>query len=338
MSHDILEHDSVVLRNTGAWHGLGTVFTGDKTPTESLSEFGGDFEVEQEDLVAINRRTGRMRSVESHVLNVRQDTDEAFGIVGKDWTVYQNVEVARFAESLAEQSDKVYIETAGTIRNGRKIWFLLRGESFSVRSEEDQVIPYILVANGHDGLTGLHAKNTSIRVVCKNTLAMVIPGLEDPGGRRSGNLVESGFSCTHVGDIHAKVKEAREALKLYEYSCGYQFSMLNELAQRGVSSEQVKEFFLKAYLHAVGDFKLNPTTEEQQTKKDRATKFLGKCFLNFEHESAAFGANAWTMLNSFTTTSQSAKRSQSSRESALLFGVDVIRGTKALRLALATAA
>jgi phage/plasmid-like protein (TIGR03299 family) len=276
-----------------------------------------------------------MRSVDSHVLNVRQDTDEAFGLVGKDWTVYQNIEVARFAESLVEQGDKVYIETAGTIRNGRKIWFLLRGESFSVRSKEDRIIPYILAANGHDGKTGLHAKNTSIRVVCKNTLAMVIPGLDGLG---RSHLIESGFACTHVGDIHSKVEQAREALALYEHARGHQISMLNELALRGVNSEQVKEFFLKAYLNAVGDFKLNPTTEEQQVKKDRAMKFIGKCLHNFEQESSAFGANAWTMLNAFTTTSQSAKRSKSSRESALLFGVDVVRGTKALRLALATAA
>jgi phage/plasmid-like protein (TIGR03299 family) len=330
MAHELTSSDGLVLVEKRAWHNLGVVVQDAPSPTESIRIIKADWLVKQRPVFAL-MPGGSYREIDSHVMNYRDDTWEELGLVGTDWQAWQNHEVAEFAEQLAKNGNTVKIETAGTIRGGKKIWFLLRGQSFSVRNSEDEVIPYILVSNGHDGKTGLRCDNTTIRVVCANTLHMVIPD------GRTGRVTESGFSCSHVGDLKSKIEEARKALRLYEFALDKQITLYNELANRGVTSDLVKQFFLQVYSQGVHPIKAEPKTAEEQHQYERAVAFVAKCNQKFEESQPRFGANIWTMVNAFTETSQHARVSQSARESALLFGVDTKRGLRAVQVALALA-
>jgi len=174
MAHEITQHDNVVLHRTPAWHGLGIVVKDAPTPMEALKIAALDWNVEQWPLSATN---GETRLLVDGQLNVRMPGAIKLGIVGQHYKVVQNVELAQFCQDLAEQNDTVKVESAGSIRQGRKVWFLLKGESFTVRSA-DHIEPYICVSNGHDGGTAIRATPTTIRVVCANTLFMVIPDNE----------------------------------------------------------------------------------------------------------------------------------------------------------------
>lgn len=172
MAHEITKTDNVVLVGKPAWHGLGIVVESSPTPEEALRIAGLDWSVASWPLLASNG--GQQIAVPKTVANVRQDTKAILGIVSTGYKPVQNAELADFCELLASEDDTVKVESAGSIRGGERVWFLLRGESFSVRGE-DELKPYILVSNGHDGKTAVRCTPTSVRVVCSNTLHLVIP-------------------------------------------------------------------------------------------------------------------------------------------------------------------
>jgi hypothetical protein len=157
-----------------------------------------------------------------------------------------------------------------------------------------------------------------------------------PDGRRAGHYKSCAFHASHTGDLAAKIDQAREALRLYEYARKTQVTIYSELASKGINSDQLKEFFLRAYVKGVESFSPQPENDEQRKKYEKAQTFIGKCLDLFSEDSVVFGANYWIALNSFTEVSQRARKSEGARASALMFGVDAVRGQKALQLALAS--
>jgi hypothetical protein len=168
--------------------------------------------------------------------------------------------------------------------------------------------------------------------VCSNTLHLIIPD-----GKGGNHTKASGYSCSHRGDLKAKVEEARAALHLYEYAVQQNMTMYDALAGRHVGQVEVDRFLTEVYVKAVENFPLSPTTDEQAKKRDKALGFISQCVVNFEAGAARFGANAWILLNAFTETSQARRKSAESQASSKLFGIDAARGTKALELALSLA-
>lgn len=337
MSDEILTHDQIVLHRERAWHGKGIIVQDEQTPREALVTIGADYPIVQMPLVAISP-FGSMVDVPNKVANVRADIDLCLGVVSPNYKPIQNSELADFAEALAEQGDVVKIESAGTIRNGGKIWFLLKGESFSVMSDDDVVMPYICVSNGHDGGTALRATPTTIRVVCSNTLHMVIPRYESEG--RRVKLDRPCFVGNHMGDVKAKVEAAKAALSLYGRSLDSTIGLIHEAASIDMSSEDVKRFFLTNYVRDFGAIPTNPTNTVEKKRLERSQDawlaFLGR----FETEIA--GPNAWGAFNAYTAWSQWG-RGKGATPSSLtdnqigshLFGLEADRAFAAFSTALA---
>ena len=332
MAHEIEQHDRVGLLKERAWHGLGTIWQDAKTPVEALEDLDMDWEVEQWSLIA--HKNGH-RAFTDTVANVRMDTEEVLGIVSPNYKPVQNRELAEFCEALAEQGDKVTVESAGSIRNGAKVWFLLKGESFSVR-DKDEVRPYICVSNGFDGKTAVQATPTMIRVVCSNTLHMVIP---DGEGEK---LTAEGYTAKHIGDIKGKIEEAKQALKLYGRSLDTNKTLIDSLAARDVSSESIQQFFLECYTRDFGAFADTPTNKVETNRRNRAMDAFAHFFRRFNEEEDVAGASAWNALNAYTGFLQHDKRvrikdpiaSDERRMNSALFGINADRGVMAMQLAL----
>jgi phage/plasmid-like protein (TIGR03299 family) len=334
MSHEITATDGLVLNRQAAWHGLGTIVEQAPTPQEALRIAKLDWSVEQWPISATN---GEVRvALGDHCANIRSDTRACLGVVGQGYTPFQNAALAEFCAMLAEQGDSVKVESAGSIRGGAKVWFLLRGESFSVRGG-DQLKPYILVSNGHDGGTALRCTPTTVRVVCSNTLHMVIPG-------RGNKIATAGYYARHTGNLDAKLSAAKSALKLYDHAQDHTRDMIDHLAARDVDSELVKRFFLECYARDFGAIADVPTTKAERTARDRAMAGYWRYDRRFQKESAEFGgASLWLAVNAYTGWLQhdrtirikdtQARRDQ--RLSLTLFGDDAERSTAALQAALA---
>lgn len=341
MAHEIEQHDGIVLHQQRAWHGLGVVVADAPTPTEALRIAGLDWQVEQ---WAVSATDGQRRlALEDYRLNVRTDVVKPLGMVGPSYRPIQNAELADFCQLLAEQGDAVKVESAGSIRNGQKVWFLLKGESFTVRKTDD-VSPYILVSNGHDGITALRCTPTTVRVVCSNTLHMVIPGFDMADRGRIGKVPQqAAYVTSHVGDVRAKVEAAKAALGLYGRALDKQREVIDHLAARELNHEGVARFLTECYARHFGAIPANPEDDKQWRERQKALDSIGSMLKRFEREIGIGGATAWNALNAYTGWLQhdrplrvkDAEKIREARLQGSLFGTDGDRAVEALGVALA---
>jgi len=337
MAHEIEAHDGVVLHREKAWHGLGTIVQDAPTPTAALEIAGLNYRIEQWALSATDGE-GHKIAVPNMVANVRADVRLPLGIVTANYQPIQNLELAEFCELLAEQGDTVKIESAGSIRNGGKVWFLLKGESFSVR-KKDEVSPYILVSNGHDGGTALRCTPTTVRVVCSNTLHMVIPKVE------RGKVVKAqpaSFIANHLGDVKGKVEDAKRALGLYGKSLSATREMIDAAAAKDVNREAVQKFFLECYTRDFGAIAVNPQNAKEEKARAKSQEAYLQFCQRFDAEKKLAGATAWNAFNAYTGWSQNdrtfwkdAAKENERRVASKLFGQDAERSVDTLTLALA---
>ena len=68
----------------------------------------------------------------------------------------------------------------------------------------DEITPYLVFFNSHDGSSAIRVALTPIRVVCQNTLNLAL------------NSAKRSWGVKHVGDIDTKLHEARQTLRLSE--------------------------------------------------------------------------------------------------------------------------
>lgn len=339
MAHEIQEHDNVWLHKQRAWHGLGIVEDESLTPIQALQRLNMDYEVQPWSLTA-HGPNGETIDIDSHVFNVRSDINYPFAPVAKNYQVVQPKELAMLCEALAEGEDVVKVESVGSIRNGAKMWFLLKGESFSVR--EDEVIPYYCISNGHDGMTSISGTPTTIRVVCSNTLHMVVPEWKDGTVKR---IRPAGFRFRHVGNVMERIEEAKRALQLYNKSLDDTRKVIDFVAAKDIKgNEDIQKFFLECYTADYGPIPSNPQTAGEERKRWNAMVACNRMGQRFSKEIELVGTNYWAAINAYTGWMQNDKSPRTKDEVAAmeqkvhskLFGVDAQRAHHALQVALAS--
>lgn len=345
MAHEITETDSLVLRHDAAWHGLGTIIDEDVSAVDACERYGLGWDVDGWPLLTRNPETGELIEVSSHVANVREiDTPEGriasvLGVVGSSYQVCQNRELAEFMDALAQTGD-VVIETAGSIRGGKRVWFLARSDAYSIGS--DKTYSYLLGSNAHDGSGSIRLDPTDVRVVCANTLRMVVPDAADFRG-----VQEASISIRHSGKLTNKLEAAKAALAEYDAIKRRHREVVAEMAEKRIDRQQALQFFARRYSESFatadnGD-RLDPKVEERRRQKmDRAAAaFLAR----FDRESRQFGGeSAWLALNAWTGYCQHDLRSagktdairHENRVRSNLFGDGARRTSLALQEAIAT--
>lgn len=377
MGHGLTTADQarLVLRKKSAWHGYGTIIEDDLTAVQAGSRFGLFDDVDSWSLTASNTsaldalgaaiNSGNMIaafeafreykqktvSIDSHRANVMVtkkeglDTHEIMGVVGKSYKVCQNRELAEFTDALA-QSGKVVVETAGTIQGGKKIWFLARGESFDVGGK-DQVFPYILVSNAHDGSASIRVSPTSVRTVCKNTLSLVVPVDQEEGVR----FDKSAFAMQHTGDLMSKLDAAKHALRTYGNILAKNKELYESMASKRVSQDQAMKYFANQYVSwdyevatneelSSSDKRVRQNAERRKAKMDRAAKDFLKRW-NDEKEVSG-GENSWLLANAISGVLQHDIKSRGKDDAARaenrmksnLFGLNEERTVRAFEAAM----
>jgi len=163
MAHEIGRHDVTVFgRNVPAWHGLGTVFAGLMSPLRVFVEGVGlrdvlssPVEIQGQFFPGYKALTG----VTSKGAVV------PLSIVGADYGVLKDQKVFVMLEAV--YGGRAVVETAGTLRDGKRLWVLVRREAY--RIGQDDIRAYDLWVNRHDGSGCFELHRTNVRVVCANT-------------------------------------------------------------------------------------------------------------------------------------------------------------------------
>jgi len=256
MAHEIMASDGLVLAGESAWHGLGTVVEQAPSIAGALQIAGLDWDVDAWPLAATDGE--KKVAVGTHVLNVRRDTGAGLGVVGKNYVPLQNRELAGFAEQLAGEGAKV--ESAGSIRGGKRVWMLIRTDEIVEvgRNGEDQVVPYIMLANGHDGTLSFTVMPTSIRVVCSNTLHFALRSSADDA--KAGRALR----VRHTSGMKWRVDDARAVLEAHGIIIKSWRAQVGQLAQRHLTGREISAYFENVY--AAGFTK--PTTSRGESRRE----------------------------------------------------------------------
>lgn len=343
MAHEITETDGAVFHAKPAWHGLGIVVDEAPTVKEALTlaglEWGilqmplfTEFETLAEDGVTIVKERFE---IPTHVSNFRADNRSLLGVVSANYQPITNVELADFCDKLlGEASGKVRIESAGSIRGGKRVWFLLKGDNFEI-GKGDVIYPYILASNGHDGGSTCRITPTTIRVVCSNTMHQVIPRTDN------GELLGSAISLKHTANLMDRIEEARLALKKYGDQTEKFKKFANDLTKQPVNSEQVKKFFLESYGADFGEVPLNPTTKGEENRVLRAQNAFQLFARRFDDDQKLVDASVWNLVNAYSGLVQHDRKTRGkedvnrveSRTESNLLGLNMDRTMKALERA-----
>lgn len=296
MSHEMQSNDHAVFAGRSAWHGLGTTVETAPTPGQALTLAKLDWQViESDGLFADHTEQGaagsektKRTAIHTHKALLRSDDWSILSVLGKNYEVLQNDSLAEFCYALADEDDTVRVESAGSLRGGRRIWFLLRGESLTVGSDADIVEPYILAYNSHDGSSAVEFMDTKIRVVCNNTLTAARRGAKDQT-----------FKFRHTGSLLDRVGAATSVMRK-------RFQGMKDWADaimansRPMTVAQVNEYFDNTFNALWTDRATTEQAKLTRANKQRTTVAEWQDRFDSERSEHGLEANNWTAANAVT--------------------------------------
>ena len=235
------------------WHGLGTMVEEAPDSREALIAAGLDWDVVQRPVF-----TQDGVKVPGYFANVRQQDGSILGVVTSRYKVVQNRDAFAFTDALL--GDGVRYETAGSLMGGRKTWILAKLPTRYIIQGE-QILPYLVFSNTHDGSGAIKIAMTPIRVVCNNTLNLAL------------DTANRSWSIHHTGDIAAKLEDARETLFMAEDYMNELGKGFEDLSRKRLTDAAVDEF-IKVLLPFADD--ASETTEKNilRLRKDVATRYF----------------------------------------------------------------
>ncbi len=210
------------------WHGLGERVEEALNSKDALRIAQLDWTVDQKKVTV----DGLV--VPQYKANVRSSDGKVLGIVSDRYKIVQNVDAFEFTDAIIGNDDvEVKYETAGALANGKKVWMLAKMPSTTILG--DEVEPYMVFTNTHDGSGAIKVAMTPIRVVCQNTLTLALNGASRT------------WTTKHMGNMESKMHEAQVTLGLAkEYMEEFE-SMAEILQQKYISDDALAQFMEIAF-------------------------------------------------------------------------------------------
>lgn len=172
------------------WHGLGVRVEESPTSKDALHLASLDWAVEQHQVQTVGGLP-----LKGFLANVRSTDKKVLGVVTDKYKVVQNEEAFAFTDSLLGEG--VTYETAGSLQEGKKVWMLAKlPHKYLISGEE--ITPYMVFSNSHDGSGAIKVAMTPVRVVCNNTLNLALAS------------AKRCWSAIHAGNLSGKLQDAKQ--------------------------------------------------------------------------------------------------------------------------------
>lgn len=305
--HEIRTNDGLVLARKAAWHGLGTVVETAPNPFAALRLANLEWTVEESaNLIGVYNpgEADEFRvSTDTAKVLVRSDDKTVLGVVGPDYTPVQNETLAQLAWALRDtaSSQGVKIESAGSIRGGKRVWFLIQAPSIELGAKGDVTNPYLMLTNGHDGGASLQAFGTNVRVVCANTYRAALGQARDV------------IAFRHTSGINDRVESLKATINQWFQSIGKGKEFATALALRPMTRQQVQDLWVEVIQRLDGEIPSNPKNGWEERSREQAIAGLAHMAKVFDVEQRQFGANLWVAANAATNWVQHVRSDYSIR-------------------------
>lgn len=180
MSHELTTNavtkqvEFAYLKSDGLpWHGLGQPMEDNASIDEWRAAAGMNWKIQRAKVrypISHDPSVPMREIPDKHVL-LRSDTKDALGVVSDSYKVVQPEQVIEFFRDIVKVGG-LELSAAGTIYGGRRFWATAKIGEASPTSVRDKIGGYLLLSTSADGSQRTEARRTTIRVVCRNTLAM----------------------------------------------------------------------------------------------------------------------------------------------------------------------
>jgi phage/plasmid-like protein (TIGR03299 family) len=262
---------------------------------------------------------------------VRSSDKRIIGEVGANYTIVQNSDAVDWFAPFVQSGD-ASVECIGSLRQGSRVFVLARLNRDPIQVVKgDEVLPYLLVANSHDGTMGLHVGFTPVRVVCANTLQMA------RSDRRSKLL-----QLRHTKGVHLALETVQKTISIAHRDFVATAEQYRTLAQHGCT-----EATLRAFVAAVFDTRevldTDSAANDVSARESRVYPEISRLF------EEGMGANIpgvrgtlWGAVNAVSEYTQyfrgNSKTTTDARLNETWFGTGAEINRKALNVAIALAA
>lgn len=290
MAHNITNTDSLLLANKSAWHGLGTILPDAFSIKDALTAGRLDWEVNMIPLQTVPLLGGANDGARidlSHRATVRSDTNTVLGVVSNKYSVLNNRTMLEVAEeAVAAMGGEVKLESCGSFQGGRKVFACIRTATFEA-AKNDVVSSYALLSNSHDGTSSFEMLNTSVRVVCNNTLNIALKGNTNKTRRRHTANMLAG-----VPDIIRQLVYGRDASVQFKETAQH-------LASRKLPNDAtaLQQMYQKVYVNMFGK-------PENAAAERKAQALVSTWETLLQNDRNTLGnsddMSYWSMLNSIT--------------------------------------
>ena len=250
------------------WHGLGVRVEEAMSSKEALELSGLNWTIDGKPIF-----DSFGNEIEGYKANTRSSDNKVLGIVSNKYQVVQNAEAFEFTDALIGEG--ITYETAGSLWGGKKIWLL--GKMPERYIVGDKFEPYVCFTNTHDGSGAVRACMTPIRVVCNNTLNMAL------------SEAKRSWSARHIGNINAKLEDARQTLQLADEYLKHLEETADKLANEKFSESEMKKAL--DLLFPVAE----DATDRQKKTAEKAKEEIIICSLR--PDVAQFLNTKWGFLN-----------------------------------------
>ena len=242
MPHEV--EQMVSAGNIIPWHGLGNVIQEAPSIKRGIVLAGLDWKVGTKPLFTEDGVPVPARAT------YRDDTGAVLGVVGTRYEPLQNADAFEFYEPLID-SGLVTLETAGSLKGGRRIWVLgkiNRDPIVIVPQANDAIEQYILLSNSHDVVTAIRCGFTPIRVVCWNTLSWAhsFAARQD---KAAGKLLR----VRHTKNANRALQEIRDVMDLATATFSASAEQYRTLAAHDVSGEDLQRYVRVVWGHDADD-------------------------------------------------------------------------------------
>lgn len=233
MAHEIKEHDQMISgRNITPWHELGEIK--ENVTIKDLHRIMG-WHVDLVPLItADGDKTESFATVRKDYTTTPEGTIKSGNIVlgaglSKNYSVLQNDDLIRLVEPFVENG--CALETAGTLKNGQRVWIMMRLAKDLHVGKDDVIQKYIMLSNDHTGRQAARIGLVGIRVVCQNTLNAA--ELD-----RASNIIR----IYHQGNVNESMKTVASMLDYVNGKFVNYGIQLDKLANTNINTDDLRQY------------------------------------------------------------------------------------------------
>lgn len=204
----------------------------------------------------------------------KENSLETFGVVGKEFSIIQNIEGFDFINALVGEG--LTFLKAG--ENRKMVWII--GQLPTIEVLGDKVTPHVIFQNSHGGNTTLKATIAPLRIICQNQFNLTF--------RKADNKI----SLRHTSSIKERLHTAETVLAQNSIYLDEFKKRAEEMASAKVSKAKV-DSFLDTIFEVKADF--NPT--QIKNMEEKRTRFLAAYQAE---DNQNFIGTQWGLVNAYT--------------------------------------